>query len=131
MPHYHFNAGQTALHKVVLEEGVENPLDKLIILLLNGMSVDVVDGNGDSTLHCLARLPAKKGVRTKEFQSSLLWSILVPDIRIATVITYCLYSPLFNLELYFFLFKFLSLLSNATRINPMLSQMIIRWCEGT
>ena len=56
--------GQTALHKVVLEEGSDTALDQLTALLLNGVPVDLLDRNGDTALHCMARLPAKKGVRT-------------------------------------------------------------------
>ena len=50
------------LHKLVLEEGSEDPLGDLVVLLLNGVSVDMLDSNGDTALHALARLPAKQGV---------------------------------------------------------------------
>ena len=57
-------SGQTALHKVVLEEGSDDALDELAALLLNGVAVDVLNRDGETALHCLARLPAKKGVST-------------------------------------------------------------------
>ncbi|XP_063675168.1 85/88 kDa calcium-independent phospholipase A2-like isoform X2 [Bolinopsis microptera] len=65
------NKGQTALHKVVSEEGSTNPLDQLTALLLNGVPVDLLDSNGDTALHCLARLPAKKG-SNREFMIKAL-----------------------------------------------------------
>ncbi|KAL5255844.1 hypothetical protein ACHWQZ_G011172 [Mnemiopsis leidyi] len=60
------NKGQTVLHKLVLEEGSEDPLGDLVVLLLNGVSVDMLDSNGDTALHALARLPAKQG-STRQF----------------------------------------------------------------
>lgn len=62
MFHILSTSGQTVLHKVVLEDESENPLDQLMALAMNGVDVDVEDTNGDTVLHCLARLPAKQGV---------------------------------------------------------------------
>ena len=41
---------------------MENPLDQLIALILNGVDVDVVDGKGHTALQCLAKLLVKQGV---------------------------------------------------------------------
>ena len=60
-------SGQTVLHKLVLEESTEDPLGDLVILLLHGVAVDMLDSNGDTALHCMARLPAKQGVSFLRF----------------------------------------------------------------
>ena len=62
-------SGQTVLHKLVLEESTEDPLGDLVILLLHGVAVDMFDSNGDTALHCMARLPAKQGVSFKNLHT--------------------------------------------------------------
>ena len=53
-------AGQTALHKAILD--TDEPLDQVMGLVLHGVDVDMMDEEGNTALHCLVKLPAKKGV---------------------------------------------------------------------
>ena len=60
------------LHKLVIEESTEDPLGDLVILLLHGVAVDMLDSNGDTALHCMARLPAKQGVSYKDVHNFIV-----------------------------------------------------------